>query len=187
MITAIIRTCNRPDLFARALESLHGQTYKDWHYIVGMDTPYEYIPKYAHGYFFKKEDKDRYPFFYDRYCQQIVEEVHHGSWFFFLDDDDFLTSPDALANIAPYLADPDRPVVCQFLRNGVPKPRNGNRIDAGKIGLPCLFLHSKWKELVKCDGYKSGDYRMIKAVTDQLGYVFAPVVVVETDRRSFGK
>lgn len=190
MITALIRTSNRPELFQRALESLHWQTYKDWNVIVGVDSLQAVKYTNLHG-FNDQVGLDYYtsePFFYDKYCQQLAPHVPDDHWFFFLDDDDYLTNPNALAEIAPYLTDPSKPVICQFLRNGVPKPRNGKRIDAGKVGLPCLFLHATHKHLVKCDGYKAGDYRMIKSVCDTLGgYKFAPVVVVETDRRSFGK
>lgn len=195
MITALIRTSNRPELFRRCLESLHWQSYKDWSVIVGIDSSQasEYTRHYPIHVTvdlrsdFELTKKLCGDFFYDIYCETLARYVADNHWFFFLDDDDYLTSPDALANIASYLTDPSRPVICQFLRNGVRKPQR-NAIREGKIGLPCLFLHSSHKHLVHCDGYEAGDYRMIKAVTDRLGgYKWAPVVVVEADRRSFGK
>jgi hypothetical protein len=193
MITALIRTRDREDLFNRAIESLYWQTYKDWHVIVGRCNFTKNVRNYVPSYILVEQMKlpaspaVPLPFFYDLYCHKLANLVPDNHWFFFLDDDDFLTSPDALLNISKYLTDPDKPVICQFLRNGVPKP-NKDRIKEGNIGLPCLFLHSKHKHLVSLDGYKAGDYRMIKNVTDKLGgYVWAPVVVVETDRRSFGK
>lgn len=187
MITALIRTNNRPELLMRCLESLHWQSYKNWTVVLSFDKHplpelYYQLPSIDCSQLSKEK-----PFFYDEYCIYLTDHVKENSWFFFLDDDDYLTSPDALLNISKYLTDPDKPVICQFLRNGVPKPAK-NQIVEGKIGLPCLFLHAKWKHLVSLDGYKAGDYRMIKSVAAQLGgYVWAPVVVVETDRRSFGK
>lgn len=188
MITILIRTNGkRASLFARALESVHWQSFKNYQVIVGYDSPsaLTYIPENIFS--IPVGTESRLEFFYDAYCKQLAQFVPDNSWFFFLDDDDFLTSPGVLLELNKHLVNEDEPIVCQMLRNGVPKPRNGRRIDAGKIGLPCLVLHSKHKHLVHLDCQKAGDYRYIKHVTEVLPkWKFVEMVLVETDRRSFG-
>jgi len=113
-----------------------------------------------------------------------------SGWFFFLDDDDILASNTVLEELADHLKQPDA-IICQMLRNGVPKPRDNyinNRIIAeGKIGLPCLVLHSKYKALSGLDGYKAGDYRYIKEVTDQVLTKFITLPLVDAGARGHGK
>jgi hypothetical protein len=114
----------------------------------------------------------------------------NSGWFFFLDDDDMLTSKTVLEELADQLKQPGA-IICQMLRNGVPKPRDNyinNRIIAeGKIGLPCLVLHSKHKALSGLDGHKAGDYRYIKEVTDHVPTKFITLPLVNAGARGHGK
>jgi hypothetical protein len=129
------------------------------------------------------------PYFYDIYCNYLKVTVNDG-WFFFLDDDDILVSPTVLEQLAVHLTEPGA-IICQMLRNGVPKPRDNyikNRIIAeGKIGLPCMVLHSKYKTLSGLDGEKGGDYRYIKEVTDQVPTKFICLPLVDAGSRGHGK
>jgi hypothetical protein len=189
LINILIRTGNRPTLFARCMQSIEHQTYKHTHAIVGYDNDValEYIPRGVDKV--PVSANKGYPFFYDLYCNQLKKYVDDG-WFVFLDDDDFFHSPDALMNISQHLTEPGA-VICQFLRNKRPKPANHfietGQVIEGKIGLPCLFLHSKYKDIANLDGYAAGDYRYILSISERVPTRFVPVVVVETDRRSWGK
>lgn len=188
LINVLVRTSNRPQLFARCLESIKDQTYKNVRIIVGYDNAeaLNYVPSSIER--IPVHANKAIPYYYDLYCNQLKRYVEEG-WFFFLDDDDFLHGRNALKNIAQHLTQPGA-VICQFLRNSWPKPVDSaikaGKIVEGKIGLPSLVLHSKYKDVAGLDGYKSGDYRYILSVSTMVKTKFVPVILVETDRRSHG-
>jgi glycosyltransferase involved in cell wall biosynthesis len=188
VINLLIRTSQRPALFARCLASIEAQTYSNYRIIVAYDRAdaLHYIPKDLTTLFVYADNS--LPFFYDRYCNNLKTLVTEG-WFCFVDDDDILTRPTILEELAQHLTEPGA-IICQFLRNGLAKPRTPyirrGIIEEGKIGLPCLVLHSKHKHLSELDGQKSGDYRYIKAVTDQVPAKFIELTLVTCDRRSRG-
>jgi hypothetical protein len=130
------------------------------------------------------------PYYYDVYCNQLKLNTEMG-WFFFLDDDDVLVSPTALQQLSEHLHVLNSAIICQFLRNGVPKPADNyirkQVIREGKIGLPCLILHSKHKTLSGLDGQKAGDFRYIKEVTDQVNTKFIALPLVSAGARGHGK
>jgi hypothetical protein len=190
-INILIRTSNRPAQFARCLESIRSQTYKNYHVIVGYDraSALDYIPHDVEKWSVSAYSHEQ-PYYYDIYCNCLKMAVESG-WFFFLDDDDTLASNTVLEELAEHLTDPNEAVICQMLRNGVPKPADNyirkKVIAEGKIGLPCLVLHSKHKALSGLDGYKAGDYRYIKAVTDQVSTKFICLPLVNAGARGHGK
>lgn len=120
---------------------------------------------------------------YNLYCNKLKDLVHHG-YFFFLDSDDVVI-PGAIQKIIPYLNE-DKALIVQMLRNGRPKPRNG-QIERGKIGLPCMILHSKHKHLADVTATEDGDFQWIKSVTDKIGYEFVPIPLVDAGKRNRGK
>lgn len=189
LINILIRTSYRPGAFARCLESIRNQTYRNIRIVVGYDraTALEYIPKNIERHFVYADNS--LPYYYDVYCNELKLLVNDG-WFFFLDDDDVLTCATILEELADQLKQPGA-IICQFLRNGVPKPRDNyirNKIIAeGKIGLPCLILHSKHKELSGLDGQKAGDYRYIKEVTAQVNTKFITLPLVSAGPRGHGQ
>jgi hypothetical protein len=120
---------------------------------------------------------------YNLYCNTLKGAVKDG-YFFFLDSDDIVI-PGAISKIIPYLNE-DKALIVQMLRNGRPKPRNG-LIEKGKIGMPCMILHSKHKHLADVTATEHGDYDWIKAVTDKIGYEFVPIPLVDAGKRGRGK
>jgi glycosyltransferase involved in cell wall biosynthesis len=190
LINILIRTSNRPAQFARCLESVRSQTYKNVNLIFAYDNPAAlvYLPK--KGTRLSVATNSDLPYYYDQYCNVMKMAVTDG-WFFFLDDDDILTSPTILQQLAEHLTGPYEAIICQMLRNGVPKPADNyiqkGVIWEGKIGLPCLVLHSKHKSLSGLDGHKAGDYRYIKAVTDKVPTKFIALPLVDAGARGYGK
>jgi len=190
LINILIRTSYRPAQFARCLGSVKGQTYKNVRVIVGLDDigALHYIPKDIESWNVSNESDC--PYFYDQYCNTLKLKAAIG-WFFFLDDDDTLASPTVLQQLSEHLTGPHEAIICQMLRNGVPKPADNymrNKVIwEGKIGLPCLVLHSKHKALSGLDGQKAGDYRYIKEVTDQVNTKFITLPLVNAGTRSHGK
>lgn len=162
MITVLIRTHpGREELVKRAIWSVENEY---WSYEV-----------------YNGEKVNDYS--YNLYCNELKQLVGDG-WFMFLDSDDVLI-PGSLAKIIPYLQE-DKALIVQMLRNGRPKPRNG-LIERGKIGMPCMILHSKWKDLADVGDKYDSDYQWIKDVTDKIGYEFVPIPVVDAGSRSHGK
>jgi glycosyltransferase involved in cell wall biosynthesis len=192
LINILIRTSNRPAAFARCLESVRNQTYKNVQLIISYDDPatVQYIPIAEDIRKVFTEPFCGYPFHYDLYCNTLKIMVTDG-WFFFLDDDDILTSPTVLQDLAAHLTSPQEAIICQFLRNGVPKPADNyirkRVVWEGKIGLPCLVLHSRHKALSRLDGQKAGDYRYIKQVTDKVPTKFICLPLVNAGARGHGK
>src|SRR5688572_15539383 len=120
---------------------------------------------------------------YNLYCNILKEQVTEG-FFMFLDSDDTIIR-GAINKIIPYLRE-DKALIVQMLRNGKPKPRNG-LIEKGKIGMPCMILHSKHKHLADVTATEDGDFQWIKAVTDKIGYEFVPIPLVDAGKRGRGK
>ena len=120
---------------------------------------------------------------YNLYCNELKANVNEG-YFFFLDSDDTVINW-SIERIKPYLQE-DKALIVQMLRNGRPKPRNG-LIEKGKIGMPCMILHSKHKHLADVPATEDGDYQWIKAVTDKIGYEFVPIPLVDAGERRRGK
>lgn len=195
MINILIRTHNRPEKFQRCIESVQAQTFKDVRVLITCETDDDF--EYAEctmldsGLNFETylaEPTGR-SFFYNEYCNTLKSQVKDG-WFFFLDDDDYLVNDGVLQELSTHLTDPDRPIICQFLRGGWHKPHHQQIAERvffeGQIGLPCLVLHSKHKELAAIHATESGDYQWIKDVSDKLECLFIPLALVNSPVRGWG-
>lgn len=127
-------------------------------------------------------------FSYNLYCNSLKNMVSEG-FYFFLDSDDTLI-PGALSKIAPHLEE-DRPVICQMLRNGRPKPADiymdKRGVIKGRIGMPCLIVHSKHKDLFTFTATEDADYQWIKTISEQLDCKFIKIPVVDAGQRSNGQ
>lgn len=193
LINILIRTSNRPTAFRFCIDSVKEQTYKNWKVLVGIDRAEDVGYVQAAGisdYIFVYADKNK-PFFYNLYINQLKENLSEG-FFFCLDDDDKLDSPEALENIAQHLTNENEAVICQFRRKDRPKPIDNlmdhGMIVKGKIGLPCLFLHHSQKNVADLKGGVSwGDYDYIKEVSEKLDTKFVKQVVVNSPVRNYGK
>lgn len=190
LINILIRTSYRPAAFDRCLQSITAQTYRNYRIIVSYDRAeaVNYIPADLLRLYVSPNSNLAY--YYDIYCNYLKVMVTSG-WFFFLDDDDMLTSPTVLQQLSDHLTGPHEAIICQFLRNGIPKPTDDyikrKMIVEGKIGLPCLVLYSKHKALSGLDGQKAGDYRYIKDVTNQVPTKFIALPLVSAGERGLGK
>lgn len=170
-INILIRS-HRPHLLQNAVNSVMGQTFKDWNIIVYKNGGG--VPGYD----------------YNLFCNILKDQVEIG-WFMFLDDDDVLDAQDVLEKMAKRLTDPDELIICQMLRKGRAKPHDGlmssKRIVRGHIGMPCFFLHSKHKHIAEFDNTECADYNFIKQVSEKLRTKFIKQVVVNAGKRSNGK
>lgn len=127
-------------------------------------------------------------FHYNLYCNTLIRMPDEG-YSVFLDDDDALI-PGSLSKMAPYLEE-DRPVICQMLRNGRPKPADiymdKHAVVKGRIGMPCLVLHAKHKDLFTFPAIEDADYQWIKTISEQLDCKFIKIPLVDAGQRSHGQ
>jgi len=206
-VTALIRTHNRPEYFKRCIESVKSQThptaalisiddYDDFHEYVSPYILFEGPTWPSFVCLSTKHEESKSPFFYNLYCNDLMGfliDVEYNGWFFFLDDDDFLVDNTAIERIIPYLTDPTKVVICQMQREmGRKKKPSDKEITAktftkGRIGMPCIFVHSSLKDSVMFDDTEDADYNYIKAMVDKHGATFANEVVVFSPKRNFGK
>lgn len=162
MITALIRTHpGRETLTGRAIES----------------TKTEYIDYIIHY------GEKTLGYEYNGYCNILKAQVKEG-YFFFLDSDDFII-PGAIGKILPRLQQ-EKANIVQMLRKGNPVPR-GAVVKAGRIGMPCLILHSKFKDIADIGESLYGDFIWIKSVTEQIPWHFIRIPLVNAGTRSNGQ
>lgn len=187
LISILIRTTkNREHLLERCLHSIRMQTYFNWNLIICSDdiSIAEKI-----GCFYVQPNLSLGAFFYNDYCNTLKSHVP-GGWFFFLDDDDYLIDATALERISQHFEGNDA-VVCQMQRtSGKIKPNDllieSQLIESGRVGLPCLFLHSDHVHLADIPAVENGDFIWIDTVTRAVTTAFVKEVVVYSPQRSFG-
>lgn len=191
MINILTRVCRLPE-FTNCLKSIQAQTFRDLKLIVAIDTPVnvepvrELLENTGLPYQIVEVERTGKPYHWNLYCNALKEQVTEG-WFFFLDDDDELATPDCLERIRPELS-VDHGIICQFLRKSRAKPpvnrtafwMEPGDIIRGKIGGSCIFLHHSHKNLAHWDGERAADYRFIRDVREKLPLRFVKKVVVRT-------
>jgi hypothetical protein len=169
LINILIRV-SRPALFERCMNSILIQTYQNYKVHIHKCTG-------AVGYS------------YNLYCNDLKAQVKDG-WFFYLDDDDILLDRQALERISRYLLNEDHIVICQMLRNGVPKPsdrlQESMQVHRGKIGMPCFLLHAKHKNVAHFVATEDADFRFIRAAIHRLSPAFCKEVLVNAGGRGHG-
>lgn len=178
LINILIRTSNRPQLFARCLYSILCQSYKNIRIIVSIDNPHcNYVPQWIDTI---EVEKQLGEYGYDLYCNELKREVDDG-YFFYLDDDDTL-APDCLSQLRLF-----RPaILCQLNHMGNILPTSADVLP-GRVGMPCLILHHSLKNIADIPGEDHNDYWWIKKVSDNVKLDFQPVVVVVSDRKGMGQ
>lgn len=167
LLNILIRTMPSRSL-RMTLDSINKQTYKNVHLHIYQDNTVT-----------------KFPYHYNLFCNELKDRVSDG-WFFFLDDDDVLNSPTALADIAPHLTE-NEALICQMTRgNGRIKPKT-RTIISGKIGMPCLILHHSHKHIADVPAEDNGDYLWIKSVCSQIPYKFVEKILVYSQKRNYGQ
>lgn len=185
IINLLIRNGYRPESLRRCIASIEAQTYKDIRVIIANDSREAQEDSYAAVPPNRIIDRitvtpDRtHPFFWNLYCNDLKAEVTDG-WFLYLDNDDYLDNKWCLELLSKHLTDPGKAVICQFKRNGVPKPmgKYWGQIVRGKIGGSCIVLHHSQKHIANWDGNRAADFRFITAVAAKLPLKWVAVPVV---------
>ncbi len=187
LINILIRTSNRKALFERCLRSIQKQVYLNIRVIVSYDCDCDYIPDWCTKI---RVQKGNGGYYWNLYLNILKAEVKDG-WFVIIDDDDFIYSATALLDISAHLTDPDRGIICQFLRWATVKPgafeMRDKIIKRGRIGMPCIILHHSKKDVAHFDGQPAADFRFITDVSKKLPLEWIQKIIVKTDRIGKGK
>ena len=168
MINILMRNTYRPMAFAKCINSILTQTYKNFKIIMCYDDDrcLEYLRKYEDNKridIFKTNNIDKtLPKFYNLYCNQLLEKVDKG-WIIFLDDDDMFATNDALQTIASRLYTQDHMLFWKF-------KRPDREIYPDKRVLPdsvasCGYcFHTKHKNLSRWTITQGGDFNYIEGL-----------------------
>jgi glycosyltransferase involved in cell wall biosynthesis len=175
LLNILIRTSNRPNYFRRLMENIESQHYKNYRLIISADSveTTKYAAKYAGDKATIVEVPKLYrtpeqTFPWNLYLNDLMDEVKDG-WIMFMDDDDQYTDASTFNMITAYLPDENSMLVWRL------RFPDGRYVPAleylGKtpffrkqIAMPCFAFHSKWKNMIRFDGQRAGDFR----VTNQL-------------------
>ena len=182
LINILIRTMGR-DSLKNTIDSIKIQDYQFPLRVIilsdagkpEIDIPHELI----------EVERGEGPYFYNGYCNLLKSKVESGV-FFFLDDDDTLC-PGALDMILITSTGCD---IVQFNRGGWLKPSKdeieAKQIINGRIGMPCLILDAKYKDIADIPCTEDGDFLWICDVVRQIPHKFHNYSVVYSERRRFG-
>lgn len=182
LINILIRI-SRPELFDTCIASIRKQTYQRIRVIACVDNQkmYNFVRKLQniHTLLFVITDREP-PYYWNMYCNNLKNKVTDG-FFFFMDDDDYLESANAIENLSEHLTEDTQGLICQFIRRGRPKPHKAfidqKIIKEGYIGGGCLVLHSRHKAVADWDGEVAADFRWIQKVSESVELKFVPLVV----------
>lgn len=207
IINIITRTSGRPNDFQKNREWLLNQTYQNYRHIVSCDDEdtVEYVKKHGcdklveidrkslmndHDYVGKIPNPRTGPYsLHNLYMNECHKHVEDG-WIMYVDDDDRLYSLDSLKEIADAImsADEDTIIYWQIhIRsyNTIPRiidERNPPRMR--QISSQCFAFHSKYKDAVRWDDWKCGDFRFIHklhAIVNKHKFLNKPLVFTPRD------
>jgi len=160
LINILVRTSYRPTAFQKMLQSIKKQSYKNINILISYDDEraLDYIPQDLYHNAIRVY-KSNDLFWYDNYCDE--------------------------------LGDCDG-IICQMRRRRKLKPPDMHiktrEIMQGQIGMPCLVLNSKYKNLLKFDGsVPAADYNWIKGMSQMVKLNFCKIVLVSCNERDYGK
>jgi len=181
LINILIRTSDRPNYFARCLNSVLQQTYKNYRVIVSADN--NKTKAYVNIYGLQCINVKSMPRTQEQtapwnlYLNDLMDQVDDG-WIIFLDDDDYLADENVLENIAKQLDNKYKLYVWQMQwPNGRKIPEDTyfhKPFERKHIGMPCFTFHSVIKDKIRFDAMRAGDFRVISELekyTDKINWI----------------
>lgn len=175
-------------MFVKCLLSVQNQTYTNWRIIVIFEQEDYFITQHAtHNFYpiYQPHVDKMVPYYWNLYCNILKNAMpvrnYPHSYFLYLDDDDYLDSTLVLEQLAACLTEDTDGLICQFLRNGKPKPSDAlikaGRIEKGRIGGGCLVLHSRHKDIADWKAKEAADFTWIEEVAAKVKLKFVPLVL----------
>lgn len=189
LLNILIRTSNRPNYFRRLIRNIESQSYPNYKLIISADTPEteKYVKKAGYQPVpvkrLYRNQKQTFP--WNLYLNTLMNNVSDG-WIIFMDDDDMYADNSALGLIAASLGDENSMLVWRL------RFPDGRYVPAvnymGKtpftrkqIAMPCFAFHSKWKNRVRLDGQRAGDFRMANHLQQFLEVKWLDLALVKLD------
>lgn len=189
LLNILIRTSNRPNYFHRLIHNIENQSYKNYRLIISADTPEtkRYVERagYNHTPVIRLSRNKNQTFPWNLYLNTLMDQVTEG-WIMFMDDDDLYADNTAFELITAFLGDENSMLVWRLC---FPDGRHVPALDyMGKtpftrkqIAMPCFAFHSKWKNRVRFDGQRAGDFRMANQLQQFLKVIWLDHALVMLD------
>ena len=172
-ITILIRTCYRPLLFKRCIESILQQRYSNVHIVICYDNqkakqyiePYTSKVKYCDAFFCTIQSDEKYKF--NLYCNDLLYKVTSG-YCLYLDDDNEFTHENCL-NIINHNLREDRICIWKYLRGDkLIYPQNTDSIVLGDIDSSSFCFPCEYKKYGKWPDKQYGDYSFLNSVITKI-------------------
>jgi len=186
IINILTRTSNRPEEFTRCVESVRSQSYKNIRHIVCADNDesFEYASKLVRG-IIRVQKRDPVPIYknyepYNLYNNDLLKGVK-GGYIMFLDDDDYLASPNSIEKMVPHLHKDE--VLCWLTKLEGEIIPNKQALLAPvliptQIGNSSFMFHSMHKWAAKQDAVRGADYRCVQRLSWLLKHTWLEEVLV---------
>ena len=176
IVNILVRTSSRPGYFAKCIESITNQTYKNINIFVSIDTEgingNDYTTKYPvypvkvekKKYINKVENNPAYgrPFPSNLYLNDLQDKVKTGL-ILYLDDDDKLSSKNSIQTIVDEYKRGNELIFWKVIsrKRVIPCDENWKKApvvcDFSGIG---MAFDSKYKHLAEWEAWKRGDFRV---------------------------
>jgi hypothetical protein len=154
LITILVRTSDRPDLFNVCMDSIFSQKYSNFRVVICYDTDDSlmYLGKLIKNprcTVFKVNNMNslaQVDYFYNLYCNELLQKVNHG-YIIYLDDDDELTTPYALYAVQQAIeySPVNSLYVWKFARpDMIVFPSNFEHVSIGEIDTCSFCVHNSF-------------------------------------------
>lgn len=168
----LMRCTYRPGTFEHAIKSILLQQYNNYHIYICYDDPdcLQYLKKYLNHPNITITTSPNVPrnskFFYNLYCNYLLEFVTNG-WFLFLDDDDMLMSPKTLLTISKNI-NYDNDIIFWKVKIGnyIVYPKNFSKFTLGDVSGIGFCINYKYKSYGKWIDKSCSDYSYITQINN---------------------
>lgn len=168
-ITILIRTCYRPLLFKRCIESILQQRYSNVHILICYDNskakdyiePYTSKVKHCKAFYYTIQSDEKYKF--NLYCNHLLSKVSSG-YCLYLDDDNEFTHANCL-NIINHNLRENKICVWKYLRGDkLIYPQNIDSIVVGDIDSSSFCIPFGYKNYGKWPDKQYGDFYFLNSI-----------------------
>ena len=193
-INILIRNTYRPSAFSKCIESILIQTYTNYKIIMCYDDDrcLEYLTPYmTHSkieiFKVNRESEERY--FYNLYCNYLLDKVNTG-WIIFLDDDKKFTRADTLDIIYQNIKTEEDIILWKVKLGQYIIFPNIHDIKFGEIDSTSFCFHSKFKDKSRWIAKQGSDFHYITNILNNtsLKRQFIPMILTQSVlENSFGQ
>ena len=193
-INILIRNTYRPSTFSKCIVSILTQTYTNYKIIMCYDDDrcLEYLTPYmTHSkieiFKVNRESEERY--FYNLYCNYLLDKVNTG-WIIFLDDDKKFTRADTLDIIYQNIKTEEDIILWKVKLGQYIIFPNIHDIKFGEIDSTSFCFHSKFKNKSRWIAKHGSDFHYITNILNNtsLKRQFIPMILAQSVlENSFGQ